>query len=86
MLQLSPEIIGFLAGDKLQQDIFRWLAPPDPWKNYNVARGSRHGKTGTWFFNGDMFSAWKASGPSALLWIHGKRKLPSSAYPIAETQ
>jgi hypothetical protein len=21
-----------LAGDKLQQDIYRWLCPPDPWK------------------------------------------------------
>src|SRR6266851_10285069 len=31
-----------LAGDKLQQDICRWLCPPDPWKNHHIARESHH--------------------------------------------
>ena len=74
-----------LAGDKLQQDIFRWLSPPDPWKNYNVARRSRHSGTGAWFVNGTTLSEWKTSGPSSLLWIHGKRELPPRAYSVAET-
>ena len=65
--------IECLAGDKLQQDIWTWLSPPNPWKNYNVACGSCHIGTGTWFVQGEMFSKWKSSGPNTLLWIHGKR-------------
>jgi hypothetical protein len=66
---------NYLAGDKLQQDIFRWLSPPDPWTNHNVALASRHSGTAAWFVTGDILSEWKASGPSSLLWIHGKREL-----------
>ena len=73
----------YLAGDKLQQDIYRWLSPPDPWKNYNIARESRHIGTGAWFLQGRTLSEWKESGPSSLLWIHGKRQydLGLSSYP-----
>jgi hypothetical protein len=42
-----------LTGDKLQQDVRNWLSPPDPWKNHNLARGSRHSGTGTWWIEGD---------------------------------
>jgi hypothetical protein len=63
-----------LAGDQLQEDISRWLSPPDPRKNYNVARESRYGETGMWFVNSNTLSEWKASGPSSLLWVHGKRQ------------
>jgi hypothetical protein len=76
---------GLLAGNKLQQDIRRWLSPPDPWKNHNIARGSRHRGTAAWFVEGDTLLEWKASGPSSLLWIHGKRQLPLSAHPLAKT-
>lgn len=64
------------AGDNLYQDICRWLIPPDPWKNYHIARGSRQSGTGTWFVQGDTLPKWMASKPSALLWVHGKRELP----------
>jgi len=73
------------AGDKLQKDILRWLSPPDPWKNYNIARASRYGKTGAWFVDGNTLSEWKASGSSSLLFIHGKRKLPPSGCSAIET-
>jgi len=68
-----------LAGDKLQQDIRNWLSPPDPWKNHNIARGSRHSGTGAWFVNGSTLEEWGSSGPSSLLWVHGKRQLPCNA-------
>ena len=71
-----------VAGDKVQQDFFRWLSPPDPRKNHNVARGSRYSETGAWFINGSTLSEWKASGPT-LLWIHGKRKVSLSACSLA---
>jgi len=61
------------AGDKLQRDIRKWLSPPDPWKNHNIARESRHNGTAAWFTQGKVFAEWKASSPGSVLWIHGKR-------------
>lgn len=67
----------------MRQDIRLWLSPPDPWKNHNMARGSRHGRTGTWWIEGDTYAEWKSSGP--LLWIHGKRRyLASVCIPGAD--
>ena len=77
--------VDCLAGDKLQQDIRTWLSPPDPWKNYNIARESRHSGTGTWFVQGETFSEWKLSGPNSLLWIHGKRQFLPSVRTLART-
>jgi hypothetical protein len=57
----------------LQQDVWKWLSPPDPWKNHNLARESRHGGTGTWWIESDTYAEWKSSGASSLLWVHGKR-------------
>ncbi len=62
------------TGDKLQQDVRDWLSPPDPWKNHNLARESRHGGTGTWSTEGDTCAEWKSSDASPLLWVHGKRQ------------
>src|SRR6266852_3678450 len=70
-----------LAGDKLEQDIRRWLSPPDPWKNHNIACKSRHRGSTTWFLDGNTYSEWKTSEvPGSLLWVHGKRPLPPIPY------
>jgi hypothetical protein len=58
----------------LQQDVRNWLSPPDPWKNHNLARESRHGGTGKWWIQGDTYAEWRSSGANSLLWIHGKRQ------------
>jgi len=58
----------------LLRNIRSWLSPPDPWKNYNLGRRLRHSETGTWFLHSSTLSEWKVSGPSSLLWIHGKRQ------------
>ena len=60
-------------GDKLLRDVRQWISPPDPWKNHNLARESRHTGTGAWWIRGDAYAKWKSSGPNSLLWIHGKR-------------
>jgi len=73
-----------LAGDKLHEGICRWLSAPDPWKNYHIAHGLRQSGTGAWFIEGDTLPTWKVSRPSSLLWVHGKRELPSSAYSFAD--
>ena len=76
---MSAKTIGdterdFLTGDKIQQEVQRWLSPPDPWKNHNLARKFRHSETGTWWIQGDTYTEWKSSDRSSLLWIHGKRQ------------
>ena len=76
-----------LAGDRLQQDIIRWLSPPDPWKNHYIACKSRYTGSAAWFIEGNTFSEWKASeAPSSLLWVHGKRLLIRSPYAFAEAE
>ncbi|KAN0133356.1 Ankyrin repeat-containing domain protein [Lactarius tabidus] len=47
-----------------------WLSPPDPSKNHIIARGDHHDGSVTWFFQGDTFEKWNATG--CLLWVHGK--------------
>ena len=54
----------------------KWLSPPDPSTNHNIACGTHHKKTATWFFQGNIFREWKSTG--SLLWIHGKRLLSFS--------
>jgi hypothetical protein len=61
------------SGNQLRESIHKWLSPPDPSTNHNIACGTHHKKTATWFFEGSIFQDWKSTG--SLLWIHGKRLL-----------
>jgi hypothetical protein len=72
--RISPSLVLELilfAVRQLRRDIQRWLAPPDPSTNHNIARKAHYQGTAAWFFEGSMFGEWKSS-PS-LLWVHGKR-------------
>jgi hypothetical protein len=60
-----------LSGNQLREGIHRWLSPPDPSTNHNIACNTHHKKTAAWFFQGSIFQEWKSTG--SLLWIHGKR-------------
>ena len=62
-----------LSENQLWESIERWLSPPDPSTNHNIACGTYYKKTATWFFQGSIFQEWKSTG--SLLWIHGKRLL-----------
>ena len=74
-LQLCPRFLGsdLFTGAHLRDQMLRWLSPPDPSTNYNIARAARHNGTAQWFFQGDLYSQWKSSG--SLLWVRGKRTL-----------
>ena len=61
-----------LTGNELRKDLRKWIAPPDPSVNYNVASGAHHEGTATWCTKGTTLADWKSSG--TLLWIHGKRR------------
>jgi hypothetical protein len=64
-----------LSGNQLRETIHRWLSPPDPSTNHNIACDTHHKKTASWFFQGTIFQEWKSTG--SLLWVHGKRLHPS---------
>jgi hypothetical protein len=60
-----------LSGNQLRETVYKWLSPPDPSTNHNIACDTHHKKTASWFFQGSIFREWKSTG--SLLWIHGKR-------------
>ena len=75
------------TGDSLQENVFRWLSPPDPWKNHHAACESCHPGTAEWFIQGNKFSEWRASEvPGSLLWVHGKRLLIPNFSRLVETK
>jgi hypothetical protein len=73
-----------VTGKRIRQDLHSWLSPPDSSTNHNIACNAHHEGTATWFFQGSMFEEWRST-PS-LLWIHGKRMLPSlfTAYHLLD--
>jgi archaellum component FlaC len=64
-------VLLILSGNQLRESTHKWLSPPDPSTNHNIACGTHHKKTASWFFQGRMYQEWKATG--SLLWVHGKR-------------
>ena len=66
--------------DQVRKNIHKWLSPPDPSTNHNIARGTQYKKAATWFFQGSIFREWKST-PS-LLWIYGKRTPSHAPHPI----
>jgi len=70
-----------LTGNQLRQDLRRWLSPPDPSTNHNIACNAHHEGTAAWFFQGRIFGKWKTT--DSLLWVHGKRMF--SAVPPNDT-
>jgi hypothetical protein len=76
LISVAVEPDAFLPGKQLRDGIHKWLSPPDPSKNHNIACGTHHKKTANWFFEGKIYQEWKSTG--SLLWVHGKR----SFYPL----
>ena len=60
-----------LAGNLLWESLHKWLSPPDPSTNHNIACSTHQKRTASWFFQGSIFAGWKST--DSLLWIHGKR-------------
>jgi hypothetical protein len=57
----------------VRESLRKWVTPPDPSTNHNIACSIQHGGTAQWFFRSGKFRGWKSTG--SLLWIYGKRKL-----------
>jgi hypothetical protein len=80
LISTDCEALHIISENQLRENIYRWLSPPDPSTNHNIACGTHHKKTASWFFEGSIFREWKSTG--SLLWIHGKRAPCSSFHPI----
>jgi hypothetical protein len=61
------------TGNQLRDSLLRWLSPPNPSVNHNIARKAHHDGTTQWFFEGSIFNQWKST--VSFLWVHGKRVL-----------
>ena len=72
------------SGNQLRESTHKWLSPPDPSTNHNIACGTHHKKIATWFFQGGIYQEWKTTG--SLFWIHGKRlSVPHSKLTPSDT-
>ena len=60
-----------ISENLLRENVHKWLSPPDPSVNHNIACDTHHKKHATWFFQGNIYQEWKLKG--SLLWVHGKR-------------
>jgi hypothetical protein len=71
LISVDDRALPTFSGNQLRERIHKWLSPPDPSTNHNIACATYHKKTASWFFQGGMFREWKSTG--SLLWINGKR-------------
>jgi len=56
--------------NQLRERLLRWLSPPDPSINHNIASKAHYNGTSQWFFQKSIYKQWNSAGP--FLWIHGK--------------
>ena len=82
---ISPDcgplhVLHVIPGNQLRENIHRWLSPPDPSTNHNIACDTHNKKCASWFFQGSIYREWKSTG--SLLWIHGKRAPPLTSHQM----
>ncbi|KAF4633561.1 hypothetical protein G7Y89_g4559 [Cudoniella acicularis] len=59
-----------LGFEQRREKIERWLSPPDPSTNYNIALETRQEGSGLWFLRSDTFAKWKTR-PNSFLCLYG---------------
>ena len=73
IISATYSALHIISENQLRENIHRWLSPPDPSTNHNIACDTHHKKPATWFFEGNIYLEWKSKG--SLLWVYGKRTL-----------
>ncbi|KAI9465553.1 hypothetical protein BJY52DRAFT_590291 [Lactarius psammicola] len=63
------EATGILSRGRARSDLRRWISPPNPSINHNLACDTHHNGTATWFVQCNTFDEWRKNG--SLLWIRG---------------
>ena len=71
--------LHIISENLLRENIYKWLSPPDPSTNHNIACGTHYKKSATWFFQGSIFREWRST--SSFLWFHGKRTPSLTSHP-----
>ncbi|KAH9073583.1 hypothetical protein EDB83DRAFT_2358619 [Lactarius deliciosus] len=75
-IQQLANSIDNVTWNQVRESLRRWVTPPGPSTNHNIACGIQHGGTAQWFFRIGIFGNWRSNG--SLLWIYGKRIFPSA--------
>ncbi|KAH9175541.1 hypothetical protein EDB89DRAFT_2240973 [Lactarius sanguifluus] len=70
VLQQTSNSVDDVKWNQLRESLRRWITPPDPSTNHNIACDIHHGGTTAWFFQGSTFL--RNGSPPALLWIYDK--------------
>ena len=77
-VRVIADKVSEVVGGQSWDNIHKWLSPPDPSTNHNIACATHQKRTANWFFQGNIFTAWKSTDSGSLLWIHGKRAFYTS--------
>ncbi|KAI9438395.1 hypothetical protein BJY52DRAFT_558623 [Lactarius psammicola] len=70
VIRQTANSIDDIKWSQVRRSLRRWVAPPDPSTNHNIACNAHHEGTAGWFFQGSIFGEWKSIG--SLLLIYGK--------------
>ncbi|KAN0129971.1 hypothetical protein V8E53_012226 [Lactarius tabidus] len=70
VIQQTSNHVDDMKWDRSREYLRKWVTPPDPSTNHNIACDIHHGGTAEWFSQGGIFTGWKSIG--SLLWIYGK--------------
>ncbi|KAH9165986.1 hypothetical protein EDB89DRAFT_2076339 [Lactarius sanguifluus] len=70
ILQQATSSVDSVKRTQMRQELRKWVSPPDPSTNHNIACDASHKQTAEWFLEGNKIKEWKSTG--SLLWIHGK--------------
>jgi hypothetical protein len=62
--------LSVMMADGMWEQIYQWLAAPDPSPNYYAALGKRKPTTGAWFIQGRQFDQWWRE-PDSFIWLYG---------------
>jgi hypothetical protein len=63
----------------VMENVFRWLAAPDPASNHEAAQEKRELETGLWLTGHADYKEWR-DGTSPMLWLNGNRELFHSVF------
>jgi hypothetical protein len=68
--------LRILPGNQSRETIHKWLSPPDPSTNHNIACGIYQKKTASWFVQGSILQQWKSTS------LGSRKPFAPSPFPL----
>ena len=59
LTHIGYETLYITSENQLRDNVHKWLSPPDPSINHNIACGTHEKKLSTWFIEGNIHQEWK---------------------------